>query len=391
MRCLYFDCFSGAAGDMLLGALVDAGVDVEALRARLASLRLPGVTLAVAEVRRGGLRGCQVTVGVPPADGHGHRHLPQILALIERAGLPPPVVERAGRIFRRLGEAEARVHGVPIEQVHFHEVGAADALVDIVGVCAAIDLLNVERVLCSPLPTGCGTVTCAHGVLPVPAPATAELLRGVPLAACDEPGELTTPTGAAILTTLAAGFGPPPAMRILNLGYGAGTRENGRRPNLLRVLVGELEPAPDLRDQVVVLETQLDDATGQVVAHAAARLLEAGALDVFTVPIVMKKGRPGQLLTVLAAAESAPALEDLLFAETPTFGVRRHVCERHVLARAHEPVRTPYGPIRIKVGRRAERAVQAWPEYEDCAAAARVAGVTLREVQAAALRAWSQP
>jgi hypothetical protein len=225
--------------------------------------------------------------------------------------------------------------------------------------------------------------------MPAPAPATAELLKGVPLAACDEPGEMTTPTGAAILTTLAESFGPLPPIRIQRIGYGAGTRENRTRPNILRLIIGDLEAtAAEAQEQVVVLETQIDDATGQVVAHAAARLLEAGALDVYTVPIVMKKGRPGQLLTVLCRDAQTEALEALLFAETTTFGIRRHTCARTALERELQTIATVYGPIRVKIGRRGAQVLQAWPEYEDCAAAAAEHRVALREVQEAARQAW---
>ncbi len=392
MRCGFFDCFSGAAGDMILAALVSAGYPLEALQELVRRLRLPGVEVESSQVRRAGLAGTQIRVIVPPEAQRAHRHLPHILELIAAAGLPPDVAENARRIFRRLAEAEAAVHGVTPEQVHFHEVGAADAIVDVVGACAGLHALGIERLVCAPIPTGSGTVQCEHGLMPVPAPATAELLKGVPLAACDEPGELTTPTGAAILTTLAAGFGPLPALRISAIGYGAGTRDSRTRPNILRLLIGELEDAPpaDEQDTVIVLETQIDDATGQAIAHAAARLLEAGALDVYAVPIVMKKGRPGQLLTVLCRDSEAAALEDLLFAETTTFGIRRHTCSRHMLARRHETVATPFGPLRIKVGQRGGRVVQAWPEYDDCARAAREHSAALREVQAAALRAWSE-
>ena len=391
MRCGYFDCFSGAAGDMILAAVIDAGCPVEALQKAVAQLALPGVRLSSQRVSRGGLGATQVHVEVDASSQPHHRHLPEILSVIDAARLPPKVAERAAAVFRRLAEAEARVHRTDMEGVHFHEVGAADAIVDIVGACVGFAELGLERVYCSPIVTGCGTITCAHGVLPVPAPATAELLKGVPLAACDEVGELTTPTGAAILTTIAEGFGPPPAMRITSIGYGAGTREGHKRPNLLRLIVGatEQEEAAE-REHVTVLEAQVDDATGQVLAHACERLLAAGALDAYIVPIIMKKGRPGQLLTVLCRPQDVAALEGIMLTETTTFGVRRHECLRSTLSRAHATVTTPFGEIRVKVGRRGGETVQAWPEYEDCAAAARKAGVPLRTVQHEALRAWAQ-
>lgn len=296
-----------------------------------------------------------------------------------------------GRIFTRLAQAEAAVHGIAVEQVHFHEIGAADAIVDIVGACAGLEALGLEAIVCSPIPTGHGTVECEHGLLPVPAPATAELLRGVPLSACDEPAELTTPTGAAILTTLADSFGPLPALRIEAIGYGAGNRENRSRPNLLRLIIGQVASQPaGQQDHAVVLETQVDDATGQAVAHACERLLEAGALDVFVVPIIMKKGRPGQLLTVLCRPEDVSTLEAIIFGETTTFGVRRHGCLRTKLTREHVTVGTRFGPIRVKLGRHGDQVVRVWPEYDDCAAAARKSGVALRTVQDAALHAWTE-
>jgi pyridinium-3,5-bisthiocarboxylic acid mononucleotide nickel chelatase len=390
MRTAYFDCFAGVAGDMTLAALLDAGVELEALRAQVLRLGLPGVDLEATTVRRGGLRGTHVHV-ITPADEKKHRHLPQILKIIAAAQLSPHVTERATRIFQRLATAEAAVHGISADQVHFHEVGAADAIVDIVGACIGLELLKIERIICAPVPTGSGTVTCAHGVLPVPAPATAELLRGVPLAACDEAGELTTPTGAAIVTTLADSFGPLPALRIAAIGYGAGTRENRTRPNLLRLIIGERDAAPASGDeQIIVLETQLDDATGQTLGHTLGRLLAAGALDAYTVPIGMKKGRPGQLLAVLCRPADVAGLEDLLFRETTTFGVRRHACQRTVLERGFETVSTPFGAIRVKVGRRGGAVLQAGPEYDDCAAAAQQHGVPLRQVQDAARQAWNK-
>lgn len=393
MNIAYLDCFSGVAGDMVLGALLDAGWPAAALLELPARLGLPGVQVTWERVVRHGLQGALVRVNVGPDAPRKHRHLRHIRDIIQRASLPGDAAASALRVFTRLAEAEAKVHGTDIEKVHFHEVGADDAIVDIVGACLGLQALGVARVVCSPIPTGYGTVTCDHGVMPVPAPATAELLRGVPLARVDEAQELTTPTGAALVTTLAEGFGPPPAMQITHIGYGAGTRENRARPNLLRVLVGTPAAAPggadDLEsDEVVVLEAQLDDAPGQVVAHAMDRLLAAGALDVFLVPIGMKKGRPGHLLTVLARPAHADRCTDLLLTETTTFGVRRHTCERRKLPRELVPVETPLGPIRVKVGRRGERVVQAWPEYEDCVAAAQQHSVPLKDVQQAALAAW---
>lgn len=390
MRIGYFDCFSGAAGDMIVAALVDAGCSFEALSDALHTLELPGVAWHMHSVRRGGFAAKHLQVEIAPGSQPHHRHLPDILALIERAKLPGRAAERSAAVFQRLAEAEAAAHGTDLKKVHFHEVGAADAIVDIVGACVGIELLGLERLEASPIPTGSGTVTCEHGILPVPAPATAHLLRGVPLAANEAPGELTTPTGAALLTTFCTRFGPLPEMRLTAVGCGAGSREGRTRPNILRLLVGDAT-APDAAesDEVIVLEAQLDDAPGQVVAFSCERLLEAGALDAYIVPIIMKKGRPGQLVTVLCAPADAEALERILLHETTTLGVRRYAARRSKLARECESVETRYGPIRVKVGRRGGEAVQVWPEYEDCAAAARRTGAALRTIQQEALRAWT--
>jgi uncharacterized protein (TIGR00299 family) protein len=375
---------------MILGALVDAGCGLDALTKAVARLSLPGVTLSADKVRRHDLAATQVVVSTAPETPAKHRHLPEVLQIIDAAGLEPSVAECAAAIFRRLAEAEASAHAIPIEKVHFHEVGAADAIVDIVCACVGAAELGLERIICSPIPTGSGTVTCEHGVLPVPAPATVHLLKGVPLADCDEPGELTTPTGAAILTTLADDYGPLPPMRISSVGCGAGTREGQTRPNLLRLIVGEAEPEPsDQADVVSVLEAQCDDATGQTLAYACERLREAGALDAFMVPIIMKKGRPGQLLTVLCRREDVAALETIIFRETTTLGIRCHEARRSKLAREHVAVQTRFGTVRIKLGRRGDQTVRAWPEYEDCARIARQNGVPLREVQQEALRVWA--
>lgn len=412
MRTAYFDCFSGISGDMTLAALLDAGCPLTLFEETIASLQLPGVAIRFERVARHGIAAARVHVDTPPVEGHRHRHLPKILRIIESAGLPAPVAERAARVFQRLAEAEAAVHQTTVEKVHFHEVGADDAIVDIVCACVGLHALGVERVVSSPVPVGSGTVRCEHGLMPVPAPATARLLRGVPLAACDEPGELTTPTGAALIAELAAGFGPLPAMTLEAIGVGTGSREGRTRPNILRVLIGtSIETgagrsdaaAPGAgaaaavaggsaaeADTVAVLETQIDDQTGEALAHAVQRLLDAGALDAYVVPIMMKKGRCGQLLTVVCRPGDAGTLEDALFAHTTTFGVRRREAHRSILARAHETVTTRFGPVRVKIGRRAGRVVQASPEYEDCARLAREHGCALALVQQAARTAWGE-
>lgn len=375
---------------MILGACVDAGFPRDALQAGLARLGMAGYTLKCDKVRKQGFAATQVDVAIDPATPKPHRHLKDVRRIIEESDLPEPVKRRAIAVFLRLAEAEALAHGCDVQKVHFHEVGAIDGIVDVVGACLALDGLGIERVLCSPIPTGSGTVTCEHGTLPVPAPGTAELLKGVPLAACDEPGELTTPTGAAILTTLADGYGPLPAFSIERIGYGAGRREGRTRPNLLRLMVG-CSTSPEETDEITVLQANLDDLSPEMIGYTIERLLRAGALDAFCTPIYMKKNRPATMITVLCDPALRSALEAILFAETTTFGVRASVATRRKLARSHVEAMTPYGPIRLKVGRREGRIVTIAPEFEDCRNAAERAGVPLRDVMNAALRACSPP
>ncbi|MBN1488277.1 MAG: nickel pincer cofactor biosynthesis protein LarC [Phycisphaerae bacterium] len=386
MRIGYFDCFSGASGDMILGACIDAGVALDALRAELGRLHLPGYRLDAEKVSKQGFAATQANVVVEPSVDPPHRHLKQIQTMIADSDLNDSVKQRAVAVFTRLAEAEAAAHGTTIEKVHFHEVGAVDALVDIVGACISVELLGFDEIRCSPIPTGSGTVTCQHGTLPVPAPATANLLKGVPLAACDEPGELTTPTGAAILTTLSAGYGPLPGMVVEMIGYGAGRHDGQTRPNVLRLLAGERAAETEC-DAVAVLEANLDDTTPEAIAYATEKLFAAGALDVFCTPVSMKKGRPATLITVLATPSQQREMKAILFAETTTFGIRCALATRTKLSRATIEVETAYGRIRLKVGRREGQVVTVSPEFEDCRTAAQRAAVPLREVMAAALRA----
>jgi uncharacterized protein (TIGR00299 family) protein len=390
MRTAYFDCFNGAGGDMIVAALVHAGADAEQLRTTLAGLPVEGYRLSIDPVAKQGISAVRFDVTLDPAP-QPHRHLKHLLKFLEEAELPDRVRRRSMEAFRRLAEAEARIHGTTVEKVHFHEVGAVDAILDVTGAMLALDLLGIDRVICSPIPVGSGTVSCSHGVMPIPAPATAELLRGVPLATTDEPGELTTPTAAAVLRSVAESFGPMPAMTLERVGYGAGLRDGKTRPNVLRVLIGETVASHDAAevDEIVVLETSLDDTTGQVMARCVERLLKEGAWDVWTVPIQMKKGRPGFLLSALCEPQWADALEQLIFAETPTFGIRRYSARRSKLRRRHESVETRFGPIRMKVGEADGRATVS-PEYDDCRAAAEQGHATLREVQAAAVIAWEK-
>ncbi len=385
MRIAYFDCFSGISGDMTLGALIHAGVDAAAINEAVASLGLPA-ELKVARIRKGGFDATQVTVEAPHE--HVHRHLHHITKLVDASRLTERQKGLAHKIFRRLAEAEAAVHGSTIEKVHFHEVGAIDSIVDIVGAAVAIDLLGVDRIVSSAVPTGRGTVRAAHGLMPVPAPGTAELLKGVPLAASTIEAELTTPTGAAILTSIAAEFGPLPEMRIEAIGLGAGTRDLAEQPNVLRVFVGTTVDAAADTDRVWVLETNLDDLPGEMIGYCVEQLLAAGALDVFTTPIGMKKNRPGVLLSVLCSESSIGQMEEIMFRETATFGIRRYATTRSKLERRSHEVATPFGPVAGKLGWRSGRPPIFAPEYESCRRVAAERGVPLRDVYAAAVRAF---
>lgn len=382
MTWAYFDCFSGAGGDMILAALLDAGADADRLADHLSRLGLHGVRPVVARAQRKGLAATSLTVEVPPGD-QPHRHLPEILAMIDAADLPRRAGENARAVFARLAEAEARVHGIEPERVHFHEVGAADSIIDIVGACVALELLGIDRLVCSPLPLGGGTVLCDHGELPVPTPATVELLRGVPTVPGPVREELTTPTAAAILSTLAASFGPAPAMELAAVGYGAGSREFGPLPNVLRVLLGHPAEAGDV-DAVVELTANLDDCTGEVLGAALDALLAGGCLDAWACPVTMKKSRPAWQLSALCPPERADAAARIFFEQTTTFGLRRRTCSRQTLRREHRPVETPFGPVRVKLGRLDGRLVQVAPEFADALAAAEAHHVPVADVLAAA-------
>lgn len=387
MRIAYFDCFSGISGDMTLGALIHAGVDVGAIREAVASLGLPA-ELKVERIRKKGFDAIQVRVEAPQE--HVHRHLHHILRMVDASRLTERQKSMAGRIFRRLADAEAAVHGSSPEKVHFHEVGAVDSIVDIVGAAVAIDLIGVDRIVASPVPTGCGTVHAAHGLMPIPAPGTAELLKGVPIAPSAIEAELTTPTGAAILTSLVEEFGPLPAMRIEAIGMGAGQRDLTEQPNVLRVFTGTStdRDGDPTTDRVWVLETNLDDVPGEWIGYCAEQLMAAGALDVFTVPLGMKKNRPGVLLSVICTEPSIARLEDIVFRETSTFGIRRTMALRSTLRRRTHTVTTPYGPIQGKVGWRSDGQPVFAPEYEECRRVATERGVPLRDVYAVAVRAF---
>jgi pyridinium-3,5-bisthiocarboxylic acid mononucleotide nickel chelatase len=381
MKTAYFDCFSGISGDMTLGALVDAGADLAQIETELRRLPISGWKISAEKIRRGGLAATRVVVET--SEHHHHRSLSTILNLIRQAGLSSRVAARASRIFTRLGEVEAQMHGVPIEKVHFHEVGAVDAIVDIVGASVGFELLDIGECVCSRLNVGGGVVAAQHGNLPVPAPATAELLRGAPTYSNGILRELVTPTGAAIVSTLASGFGAQPPMSVEAIGYGAGATELAEQPNVLRILIGESaakeKGAPE-EGTIVVLEANIDDMNPQLYGYFAERALAAGALDVFSTPIQMKKNRPGQLVTVLCDSAKSRDLTELIFRETTTIGVRHSMAGRHTLQRESVLVRTALGAIPVKVARLNGKILNAVPEYEECRKFAMERSLPLKEV-----------
>ena len=385
MKTLYFDCFAGASGDMILGALVAAGVDPAALREQLSLLGVDGFSVNFETVDRAGLSATYARVEA--ADQKKHRHLSDIKKIIEASGVSEGAKQRAIQIFTRLAEAEARVHNEPVDHVHFHEVGALDAIVDIVGAAICFDLLQIERFVCSPLHVGSGMMQMAHGRFPVPPPAVAELLKGVPFYATEIQGELLTPTGAAIITTVCNEFGPIPRMTTDVTGYGAGTRQYEKFPNVLRVLLGETEADGATDERLWMLETNIDDMSPQLLGHVMDRAFELGALDCYFTPVQMKKNRPGVLLSVLCERERKEQLLNLLFIETTTLGVRSYEVERRALQRSMVRVETQYGPIDVKVAHLNGSVVNEMPEFEQVRAAAAKAGVAVKVVEDAVRKA----
>lgn len=383
-RQLHFDCFSGISGDMALGALLDLGVPEGVVQEVLATLGLEG-RLVVEKTRKAGFAATRVTVETPQQ--HAHRHLSHILKILDQGTMTEGARSLAKEMFEKLGEAEAASHGIPIQKVHFHEVGAVDSIFDFVGVAVAIDWLKPDKVTCRPVPTGNGWVQCDHGNLPVPAPAVARLLAGIPLASSPISSELTTPTGAAIVATLAREFIEFPSCTIEAVGVGAGTRDFAEQPNVLRVILGVTEPSA-VEDRVWQLETNLDDATAETVGYCLERLFEAGALDVFASAIQMKKNRPGVMLTVLCQESEVPTMERIVFRETGTFGIRKFPVQRSKLSRESRAVDSPWGPVQGKLGWNQEVRIFT-PEYEDCARIAREHGVALRQVYREVLRGFA--
>jgi uncharacterized protein (TIGR00299 family) protein len=385
MKICYLDAFSGISGDMTVGALMDAGAPASDVLDALRSLET-GARYEVEKTARRGITASKFRVHLEQAP-RKHRHLGHILAMIDAAPLGARAKSNASAVFEKLGQAEAKVHGMPIEKVHFHEVGAADSIADIVGACVALDLMGVEEVHISAINVGSGTVETEHGTLPVPAPATAELLAGMPVYARGPAMELTTPTGAALAATLGSSFGPLPAMRIGSIGHGAGDRDFPQHANVLRALIGERSSAPEAT-LVSVIEANIDDSSPQVLGYALDRLMEAGALDVSLSPIQMKKNRPGSLLRVIAKPEDQERLAQVIFAETSTLGLRMHAAERRVEERSVVEVETPWGSVRGKVGGKVSGPGLFAPEYEDCRAIAERTGTPLKQVQAAAVDAY---
>jgi pyridinium-3,5-bisthiocarboxylic acid mononucleotide nickel chelatase len=390
MKTCYFDCYSGISGDMTVGALIDAGADFSAIKESLASLGVPGFTVTAEKIVKKGITATQFSVIEDEKEHHPHRHLHHIEKIINESALPQPVKDAANATFLALGEAEASVHGTTIEKVHFHEVGAVDSIVDIVAAQLGFHLLGIEYFVSSPLHVGAGTVKCAHGIMPVPAPATAKLLQGKPTHGGEVQGELVTPTGAALIGQRVTVFGPAPLMRTEAIGYGSGTKDLPDRANVLRVLIGECDIADSAQETIQVLEANLDDMSGELLAPLVAGLMDGGALDAFLTPVIGKKGRPGHVITVLAKNESAQALCERLFTHSTTLGVRMRTERRNTLAREWKRVTTPWGTVRIKIGSRGEQIYTTSPEYEDCQTVAASANVAVRRVYEAALSAAVQ-
>ncbi len=376
MKIAYFDCFSGVSGDMILGSLLDAGLDLEALRQVLSSIPLPGCELSAEKVMKGGIAGTRFRV-ITSVTGE-ERHLSDIINLINDSLLSDKSKQSAGDIFRAIAAVEADIHGTTVDKIHFHEIGAVDSIIDIAGACAALDMMGIGAVYCSRVNVGEGFVKTDHGLLPVPAPATAKLLAGAPVYSSGIEAELATPTGAAIMKYFSKSFGPLPDMTVRSVGYGAGMKDLPY-PNLLRVFIGD-DNARTGHDTILSLETNIDDMNPEFYQHVAEQLLEAGALDVFTTPVIMKKGRPGTQLTVLAREEQRDLLTGMVFAETTTAGIRISRIERAILDREMRPVSTRFGEITVKILSRGGRVVTVSPEYEECRKIAKVRMVPLKTV-----------
>ena len=386
MKIAYLDCFSGASGNMLVGALLDAGLPFDEWNAAMGSLGLPECEPMIKKVQKHGITGTYFEI-IEHELSHEHRGLREIDGIIGKSGLPPAVKERTMKVFRELARVEGALHGIAPEKVHFHEIGALDTIYDIAGTVLGFSMLGIGRVYASPVATGHGTVKCAHGVLPVPAPATLRLLEGIPVVDGGIASELTTPTGAALLREFADGFGVMPPMTVTGSGYGAGSRDFDERPNLLRLTLGESAEVSGTRNETVIeIVTNSDNISPEAVGYAMERLFGAGAFDVTVTPVLMKKGRPGHTITVIAAPEKRDELLAVLFRETGTLGARVRMTERAVLRREIVGVMTQWGKVRVKLGYFDGERVSAAPEYEDCAELARANGVPFRRVYDEVLR-----
>jgi len=384
MKIAYFDCFAGISGDMVLGALVDAGLSLDVLTAELKKIEISGYSLKSESVVKNGITGTKITVSTE--ESHHHRGLTEILNLIAESTLDQWVKESSTKAFERLAEVEAAIHNTTVDKIHFHEVGAVDAIVDIVGAMIGVHHLGFDKVYASRIHVGTGFVECAHGTIPIPAPATAALLKSVPTYSTGIEAELTTPTGAAIVTTLAESFGVMPEMTVEEIGYGAGSRDLSI-PNLLRVSIGVTEAGQYETDTVLLIETNIDNMNPELYEHVFERLLAAGALDVFTTPITMKKSRPGIILSVLTPPALENTLLEIIFTETTTIGVRLQHLQRRKLSREIKTVETEYGPVQVKVASHGDRVVNVAPEYEDCKKIAEEKGIPIQDVYDAAKRA----
>jgi uncharacterized protein (TIGR00299 family) protein len=406
VKIAYFDCFSGLSGDMALGALLDAGLPLADLRSALGGLALGDAHVHAKKVLRAGVSATKFTVHAHKHDQHSHDHethhhdhgehhhdhgehrsLPEIFRLIDQSSLTPSARDRAKAMFQRLAEAEASIHQMPVDRVHLHEVGAIDSIMDIVGIAFAMEWVGADRVVCSPLNVGGGMVHSAHGLFPVPAPATVKLLGTAPIYSGNVQKELVTPTGALIATEFAASFGPIPSMTVEQVGYGAGDRDDPSTPNVVRVLIGQTAERA-AGERVTVVECEIDDMNPQIFGVAMERLYAAGAVEVFYVPVQMKKNRPGTLLTVIVPPEKLAAITDVIFRETTTIGLRHYEAERECLAREIVSVETPLGPVRFKVSRRDGRIVTATPEFDDCARLATANQLAVKDVQRIAIQAY---
>jgi uncharacterized protein (TIGR00299 family) protein len=380
----YFDCFSGISGDMILGAMVDAGLQLNELKRELLKLNLKGYTLKETKVKRTGIKATKVNVLIKQGSGirnqgSGGKRWKDIEKIVKNSSLSPNIKEKGLEIMRRLFVAEGKVHGEDPENTHLHELGALDCIIDVFGAIIGLNILGLEKIYSSPLNLGSGFVKTEHGTLPVPAPATAEILKGIPTYSTGIPYELTTPTGAAIITAISDGFIPMPPSKIETVGYGAGSKDIKGQPNVLRLCIGESAHIYD-KDEVIVIETNIDDLNPQIYEHLIERLLGKGALDVYITPIIMKKGRPAHLLTVLAEKERIGKLIELLFKETTTFGIRFYSSQRNKLSRGIKRINTKYGNIRVKIGYKGDDIINIAPEYEDCKAIAEEKGVPLKVI-----------